>query len=235
METPSPLASVLVVDDTPANLVALGAVLEPLCVRVVEARSGEEAIEHVSKEAFAVGAADYMTKPLDVEALRARIKGFVDLFEQRERLRRAEVEERTRERDAALDRLTTLLASEHTARQQVELAKARLERLAELAFALSGALTSSEVGDIIVGHGMRAAGADTSTLYVLDEAEEALDLLAYRGLAPHLVAKIQRIARSDANDDGFAGSLGRGRPRYVARHCGQALASPWADEHGRYR
>ncbi len=133
------LASILIVDDTPANLVALGAVLGPLGVRVVEARSGPEALAYVASEPFAVavldvqmpgmdgfevarrlrqteaglalpvifltaiyreeehaehgyalGAADYITKPFDVGVLRARVKAFVALFQERERLRLAE-------------------------------------------------------------------------------------------------------------------------------------------------
>src|ERR1700733_13714903 len=45
--------AVLRVDDTPANLVALEAVLWPLDVRMVRACSGREALEHVEREAFA--------------------------------------------------------------------------------------------------------------------------------------------------------------------------------------
>ena len=54
--------------------------------------------------------------------LRARVKAFVDLFQQRERLRRAEVGERTRERDDALQQLAALLASERAARREAEIA-----------------------------------------------------------------------------------------------------------------
>jgi CheY-like chemotaxis protein len=125
--------SVLLVDDRPANLLALSVVLQPLGARLVEAASGVEALERVSREPFAVvlldvqmpgmdgfevarrlrqspygrdvpivfitasqlaeesarlgyavGAADYLTKPFDPEVLRARVKAFVDLFRQRE-------------------------------------------------------------------------------------------------------------------------------------------------------
>ena len=169
--TPDPPASVLIVDDSPANLIALGAVLQPLGVRVVEASSGEQALQCVANETFAVvlldvqmpemdgfevarrlrsseiahelpiifltaiyrdegyarrgyatGAADYMTKPFDADVLRARVKAFVDLFKQRERLRRREVGERTRERDAAMARLAELLESERQARRDAEIA-----------------------------------------------------------------------------------------------------------------
>jgi signal transduction histidine kinase len=146
--------SVLLVDDTPANLFALSAVLKPLGARLVEARSGADALALVAKEQFAVvlldvqmpemdgfeaagkirkmehgkelpiifltaihrdesfakqgyatGAADYITKPFDADIVRARVKAFVDLFEQREAIRRAQVALRTRERDEAIRRL----------------------------------------------------------------------------------------------------------------------------------
>jgi len=49
-----PPASILVVDDNPANLVALVAVLDRLGHRVVQASSGAAACEHVAREEFAV-------------------------------------------------------------------------------------------------------------------------------------------------------------------------------------
>ena len=58
-------ASVLIVDDTPANLVALGAVLQPLGMRIVEARSGPEAIERVSRESFACVLLDVQMPGMD--------------------------------------------------------------------------------------------------------------------------------------------------------------------------
>ena len=148
---------VLVVDDAPANLIALGAVLKPLGLHVVEARSGPQALELLDDESFVValldvqmpemdgfelaarirqlsggaelpiifltaihadehyvkrgyqsGAADYITKPFDADILRARVKAFVDLFHQRERLR--------------VEQLTRLLESERAARREAEIA-----------------------------------------------------------------------------------------------------------------
>ncbi|HEY1957749.1 MAG TPA: hybrid sensor histidine kinase/response regulator [Polyangiaceae bacterium] len=166
-----PRPHVLVVDDTPANLVAMRAILEPLDVDVVEAASGGEALaraeelsfalalidvqmpqmdgfelarrlratpngnelpiifvtaihrdERFVREGYAAGAADYLTKPLEIDVVRARVRAFVDLFRQRERLRLLEVGERTRERDDALDRLGHLVQSERVARHDAELA-----------------------------------------------------------------------------------------------------------------
>jgi signal transduction histidine kinase len=47
-------ASILLVDDDPAKLVALGSVLAPLDEDVVEARSGTDALKHLLKQDFAV-------------------------------------------------------------------------------------------------------------------------------------------------------------------------------------
>ena len=152
---PSP--KVLVVDDAPANLIALGAVLKPLGLHIVEARSGRQALELLEDASFVValldvqmpemdgfelarrirkldsgaempiifltaihadevfvkrgyqsGGADYITKPFDADILRARVKAFVDLFQQRERLR--------------VEQLTRLLESERAARREAEIA-----------------------------------------------------------------------------------------------------------------
>ncbi len=48
------VASILLVDDEPKNLLALAAILEPLQARLVEARSGDQALQRVLDEDFAV-------------------------------------------------------------------------------------------------------------------------------------------------------------------------------------
>ena len=47
-------ASVLLVDDTPANLVSLRAILQDFGYNLVEALSGEEALERLKAQEFAV-------------------------------------------------------------------------------------------------------------------------------------------------------------------------------------
>src|SRR5690349_14480603 len=49
-----PVASILLVDDHRPNLLALEAVLDPLRQRLVTAQSGEEALEHLTREEFAL-------------------------------------------------------------------------------------------------------------------------------------------------------------------------------------
>jgi signal transduction histidine kinase len=73
-ETAFPPASVLVVDDTPASLLAFSAVLEPLGHRVVTARSGLEAIERAESEPFAVMVTDVQMPGLDGLETAARLR-----------------------------------------------------------------------------------------------------------------------------------------------------------------
>ncbi len=153
-ETERTEGSVLIVDDAPANLLALHAVLDPMGIRLVEASSGKQAVdlarreqfalvlldvqmpdldgfetarlirstesgretpiifltaiyreEHYVRTGYAVGGADYLSKPFDPDVLRARVRSFVDLYNQREQLRHRQVQARTRERDEAIRQL----------------------------------------------------------------------------------------------------------------------------------
>src|SRR6185503_101031 len=67
-------ASVLLVDDTPSNLLALQAVLSPLGVRIVPAQSGREALECVAREPFAVALVDVQMPGMDGFELAGRIR-----------------------------------------------------------------------------------------------------------------------------------------------------------------
>jgi signal transduction histidine kinase/ActR/RegA family two-component response regulator len=78
--------------------------------------------ETYAKKGYESGAADYITKPFEPAVLRARVKAFVDLYQQRERLRLEQVGQRTRERDEALEKLAKLLESERAARREAEIA-----------------------------------------------------------------------------------------------------------------
>jgi PAS domain S-box-containing protein len=132
---PPERANVLLVDDTPANLLALEAALEDLGHNLVKAASGEEALRllldrdfaavlldvrmpgldgfetaklirgrersrHTPiifltahddgptvEQAYALGAVDYLVKPLAPVMLRAKVAGFVGLFEEKEQAR----------------------------------------------------------------------------------------------------------------------------------------------------
>ena len=67
-------ASILLVDDHPANLIALEAVLEPLGVRLVRATSGEEALKRVMQEELALILMDVQLPGLDGFQTAALIK-----------------------------------------------------------------------------------------------------------------------------------------------------------------
>lgn len=191
-------ASVLLVDDQPANLLALSAVLQPLGIRMVTAESGQQALTHIVREPFAcalvdvqmpemdgfeltdriretkfgrelpvlfvtaihrdeqyvrrgyeTGAADYITKPYDPQVVRARVKAFVDLYEQREAVRRHQVALRTKERDAAIRRL---VAFERVASAALEASDLQ-GLLGELLQAFIGAAIEADFGAILLCEG----------------------------------------------------------------------------------
>jgi PAS domain S-box-containing protein len=132
-----PAVNVLLVDDQPANLLALRALLDDLGTNLVDAGSGEEALRRVRADEFAVvlldvlmpglggfetakrmreharsrhmpiifltagdversqveegytlGAVDFLMKPLLPVVLRAKVRGFIELFREKERARR---------------------------------------------------------------------------------------------------------------------------------------------------
>jgi PAS domain S-box-containing protein len=137
--------NILLVDDQPAQLLALRAVLEDLGHNLIEARSGEEALQRVAsdefavilldvqmpgldgfetarlirdrddsrhtpiifltgyeenrlslEEAYALGAVDYLVKPFSPVIFRAKVKGFVELFQRTRQIQR-QVEQLRRE------------------------------------------------------------------------------------------------------------------------------------------
>jgi PAS domain S-box-containing protein len=93
-------------------------------------------------------------------------------------------------RERAQDARLTALADE---------ARARLRALSEVAAALAGVRSRAQVAAVVVEQVMRAAGADTCTLYELDDSGAALELVADRGVAPEVLAKIRRITETEGN------------------------------------
>jgi PAS domain S-box-containing protein len=83
-------------------------------------------------------------------------------------------------------------------------ARARLNSLSDLATALSNARARSEVAEAVVDQGMRAAAADTCTLYALDETGTVLELIGDRGAASEVIDKIRRITETAGNPETFA-------------------------------
>ncbi|WP_187323557.1 sensor histidine kinase [Stigmatella aurantiaca] len=132
-------ATILVVDDQPFELAAVERSLNSLDLQIVKAHSGEEALQYLDDQEFALvlmdvrmpgmdgfeaarlirehapnrrvpliflsgarreeavivrgyasGAVDYLSKPVKPDALRAKVRVFVDLYHEREALRRQE-------------------------------------------------------------------------------------------------------------------------------------------------
>ncbi len=90
-----------------------------------------------------------------------------------------------------------------------------LQALADLALAIADALTTSQVASVIVEHGMRAARADTCSVYLLDEAGTTLHLLDHRGIAPEIIDQIRRFT-PETHPDVF-GALQTGTGTWVER------------------
>jgi PAS domain S-box-containing protein len=112
----------------------------------------------------------------------------------------ADIDDERRERERA-DALTL---AEMAARRDAEAIGARLAALTDLSLELSRAVTPEDVARVVVEQGAQRAGADTATLYALDESGDALELIAHRGVAPEVVSKIGRLTRADVNPRAFA-------------------------------
>ena len=101
----------------------------------------------------------------------------------------------------------------------------RLEALSDVASALTEVRTRAQVVDVVVSRGMQVAGADTCTLYMLDEADAALELIGDRGVAPEVLGEIRRITESSGNPETFA-TLKSGKALWVESERGYAEVFP---------
>jgi PAS domain S-box-containing protein len=80
-----------------------------------------------------------------------------------------------------------------------QLARERVNMLAKLADRLAAATASHEVGQAVIAEGMEFAGADTCTLYLLNEQTMVLELIAERGCNPSVVEKIRSLSAESGN------------------------------------
>jgi PAS domain S-box-containing protein len=104
--------------------------------------------------------------------------------------------------------LTERMQAEQERLRLGQVARHRVSMLAELAERLAPATTVEDVGQAVIAEGMELAGADTCTLYLLDEHTKTLELAAERGCNPQLVDRIRRIS---ADSGGLAYEVGSGR------------------------
>ncbi|HEY6458749.1 MAG TPA: ATP-binding protein, partial [Polyangiaceae bacterium] len=241
----SPRVPVLLVDDNPGNLLALEAVLDAPGYELVTAPSGEAANREVERRdfaavlldvqmplmdgldtaqrmrqvlggerpvpiifvtgidaapdrvrrAYAEGAVDFIQKPFDPATMRAKVAALADLYRARQR--------------ALLEQ------------QRAEVA---LQALTDLAVRLSQTRTTEEVAAAIVEHGSRAAHADTTALYVLDDAENTLELIGHRGIAPELVERSRHL--TETSSPAIFASLRSGTPTWVESAAEYRRAHP---------
>ncbi|HEY6877704.1 MAG TPA: response regulator, partial [Polyangiales bacterium] len=148
------------------------------------------------RRGYAVGAADYLTKPFDADVLRARVKAFVDLFQQREAIRREEVAERTRERDEAMRRAVTFERIATAALGTNDLS----EFLREL---LSVLLSVSEVADsatILLRNGDELV-VRASVLASHAQIDDRFRVRIGAGFAGRIAAERRPLEISESSDD----------------------------------
>jgi signal transduction histidine kinase len=262
-------AKVLLVDDTPANLVALVAILKPLHVELVEARSGAEAIAKVAQESFAValldvqmpgmdgfetaarirvtpggrglpiifltaiyqdelytrkgydsGAADYITKPFDAGVLRARVKAFADLFDQREDVHSRDVAIRTRERDEAVQRLAAFERIATAALEEGDLTvflRKLLGVFMEVADSADSAAILLREGESLRVHA--TAGRTTRVEGQVVRLGEGLEGSIAESGEPVSTGEVQRAAQASAK----AAEAARGEFGVPMRHDGEVI------------
>jgi PAS domain S-box-containing protein len=70
----------------------------------------------------------------------------------------------------------------------------RMRALVDLASVLASSESLDDVAHAVVSEGKRASGADTCMLYVHDDAQACLRLIAERGCAPEIVEQVREIA-----------------------------------------
>lgn len=241
IDEPGQLPPVLLVDDTPGNLLALEAVLSALEVPIVAVSSGKEALEWIERQTFAValvdvqmpgmdgfeltqrlrqtkhgrempilmitaihrdemfarrgyasGAADYITKPYDPQVIRARVRAFIDLYRQRDAVRRGQLALRTHERDEAIRRLVAL---ERISTAVLETKDVR-SLLIELLGAFIGAADAADSATILLrdGEWLRAAASVGTMPNVFDSVEVKIG----QGFAGLVAAERRPLEITDA-------------------------------------
>jgi PAS domain S-box-containing protein len=104
-------------------------------------------------------------------------------------------------------------------------ARQRLETLSDVASALAAVRSRSQVAAVVVDRGMRATGADTCTLYMLDDTGAVLELIGERGVAPEVVQKIRRITETAGSPETFA-TLRSGRALWAENDSDYAAIFP---------
>jgi PAS domain S-box-containing protein len=226
---------ILLVDDQPANLVALEAILQDLGHNLVLARSGDEALQRLLRDEFALvlldvqmpgldgfetaelirgrkesrhtpiifltafesdhfnvekayslGAVDYLVKPLVPVIVRAKVSGFVDLFEKTRQVKRQAERIRQMERRDFEERLA---AENARLRERV--------RLAAFGRDVAQALVRIDTLPAMLRHCaealVRHLDGAFARIWIHNPAEGVLELQASAGLYTHLDGPHSRV------------------------------------------
>jgi signal transduction histidine kinase/ActR/RegA family two-component response regulator len=113
--------------------------------------------------------------------------------------------------------------AERAARLEAERTAAALHRLQELTSALSGALTTAEVADVIARRGAAALDAPAGIVSCVSEDGEQIEPLAHHGLSPEAAAHLGAIRVYQPSP--MCAALGRRTPMMVDL-TDDAAASP---------
>jgi PAS domain S-box-containing protein len=87
-----------------------------------------------------------------------------------------------------------LYADERAARLAAERSALHVERLQSFTAALSNARTPTQVGDVIVGHGLDVLGAARGLVYTASESGTSLDLVCASGYPARPLERFQRVS-----------------------------------------
>jgi len=159
--------------------------------------------------AYAQGGVDYLTKPVDAEMLRAKVRVFVELHLKTEEIRQQAALLAQRERQLADQRYADL--AERSARRPAE--------LLAISAALSGALTPVDVGRVLLERAMVAVDAGAAAVLHQPVGSDALQVVHAIGFE---VDELRALASAAPADDGAAprvatrGSLRPGRSAAAA-------------------
>ena len=86
-----------------------------------------------------------------------------------------------------------LYADERAARVAAERAAVRVERLQAITAELSSARIPAQVGEVVVGHGLKALGATLAMVYITSESGASLELVCTSGVPANALELIRRV------------------------------------------
>jgi PAS domain S-box-containing protein len=86
-----------------------------------------------------------------------------------------------------------LYADERAARLAAERAILRVERLQSITAELSSARIPAQVGEVVVGHGLKALGASLAMVYIASESGASLELVCAAGVPAKALDLVRRV------------------------------------------